>query len=183
MVAQKDQALSHLAHEALHSGFSGLDIVLQFRRPRHDASLPHGKVAEEGNHVRADVDEQHATKTDMFVDESNDRPGDHPAALHSGEQNGVRPDKLSLGSEFLYQGCDGGPEHPEARCHKRVHQVEMPDLRVAPVGEHRHDQNDDCARDIEHHDQPPAVFAIDDDAGKGQHQHGGQCLQDGKRSQ
>ena len=83
--------------------------------------------------------------------------------------------KFALGGEFLDKRCDGRPEHPESGGDQRVHQVEFPDFRSAEEGQNGNRQDDDGACGIEHHDQPAAVLAINDNAGERQHEHGGDC--------
>ena len=88
--------------------------------------------------------------------------------------------ELTFGSEFLDKGGDGRPEHPEARGDESIHQVKLPDLHTMPKREDAHAQNDDGTQRIEPHDQTAAIFAVNNDAGEGKHQHGGNRLQNGE---
>ena len=184
MLAQKDQAFAHLAQKASHRGFRRLQIVTKFDRPRHHVpSLPHREVARERNDVGAHVDQQHSAEPNVLVDKSDQRAGNQPAALDSRQQKRIRLHELALGRQFLNQRRDRRPEHPEARRHQRVHQVEFPHLHAMQERQHHDHEDDDGAQRVEPHHQPPPVFAVDDDAGEGKHQHGRNRLQRGKRAQ
>jgi hypothetical protein len=88
-----------------------------------------------------------------------------------------------LGRQFLNESGDGRPEHPETGGDQRIHQVELPDLHAMPEREDGHRHNDHGAHGVEPHHQPPAVFAVNDNAGEGQHEHGGNGLQNNQRAQ
>ena len=108
------------------------------------------------------------------------RAGDEPSALHAREQKSIRLHEFAFGREFLDERGDGGPEHPEAGGDEGVHQIQLPDLHAMLKGEDGHDHNDHGAHGIQPHDQAAAVFAVDDDAGEGKHEHGGDGLQNGE---
>src|SRR6202034_3924132 len=61
-----------------------------------------------------------------------------------------------------------------------VHQVKLPDLHTMFERENSHGDDDRGAHTVEPHDQDAAVFTINEDAGEGKHQHGGDGLQNGK---
>ncbi len=119
----------------------------------------------------------------MVVDESNDRPGNQPASLNSRQQKSVGMDELFSRRQFLDERGNGWPEHPEAGRDQRVHQVQFPDFYLAGKRQDRNREDDDGADCVQHHDQPAPVFAVNQNAGEGQHQHGGESLQHGKCSQ
>ena len=144
------------------------------------ASAAHREIAEEGDPVGREIDEQNAAQADVVIDESDDRAGNQPASLDAGQQKSVGIDEFFPGSQLLDEGGDGRPEHPETRRHQHVHQVEFPDFHFAGIGQQGHDHDDQGARGIEDHDQAAAIFAVDEDAGEGEHQHGGDRLQNGE---
>ena len=146
-------------------------------------SLAHREVAGKRNDISAYVDEQHAAQANVFVDKSDQRPGNQPSPLDPGQQKRIRLDELAFRRQFLNQRCDRRPEHPEARRHQSVHQVQFPHLHAMEEGKHHDHENDDGAQSIQPHDQPPPVFAVDDDAGEGKHQHSRNGLQSSKRAQ
>ena len=165
-------------------GFRGDHVGPQFRRAGHHvAALAHSQVKQERREVSGEVNQQHSAQADVVVDESNDRSGNQPAALDSRQQKRVGVDELFSGRQLLDQRGDGGPEHPEAGRHQRVHQIEFPDFYFAGKRQDRNRQNDDGADRVQHHHQPAPVFAVDQNSGEGQHQHGGKGLQHGERSQ
>ena len=92
-------------------------------------------------------------------------------------------DEVLIGSQLLNQRRDGGPEHPEAGSHQRVHQVKLPEFHLPLKGQDRDDKNDDCAGGVEHHDQASPVLAIDDDPSEREHQQRGNGLQNGEGAQ
>ena len=180
-VAEKLESLSHLAKEAFERSFGGHDVGVQFRGAGHDvASAAHREIAEEGDPVRREIDEQNAAQADVVIDEPDNRAGNQPASLDAGQQKGVGIDEFFPRSQLLDEGGDGRPEHPETRRHQHVHQVEFPDFHFAGIGQQGHDHDDQGARGIEDHDQAAAIFAVDEDAGEGEHQHGGDRLQNGE---
>ncbi len=119
----------------------------------------------------------------MVVNEPNNGPGNQPTALDSRQQKRVGVDKLFSRRQFLNQRGNGWPEHPETRRHQRVHQVQFPDFHLAGKRQDRNREDDDCAKRIQHHHQPAPVFAVNQNSGEGEHQHGGKRLQHGKRAQ
>ena len=83
MLAQEDEPFVHLAQEASDGGFRRLKIVTELDNSRHHMpSLSHRKVARKGNDVSAHVDEQHSAEPNVFIDKSNNRSGNQPAALY-----------------------------------------------------------------------------------------------------
>ena len=184
MLAEKDQPFAHLAQKACHRGFRRFDIVTKFDGPRHHMpALAHREVAQKRNHIGAHVDEQDPAEADVFIDKSNQRAGNQPSSLDAREKKCIRLHERALGRQFLNQRRDRGPKHPEARRHQRIHQVEFPHPHAAHERQHHDRKNDDGAQSIQPHHQPPPVFAVDDDAGEGQHQHRGNRLQSRKRAQ
>src|SRR6266403_322285 len=102
MLAQKDQSFAHFPQEASHSGFRRFKFVTEFDNSRHHMPpLAHRKVARERNDVRAYVDEQHSTESNVFIDKSNNRSGNQPAALDSRQKKRIRLYELALGCQFL----------------------------------------------------------------------------------
>src|SRR5581483_6803079 len=138
------------------------------------------QVADEGDDVGADVEQQHAAEADVVVDKADDGAGEQPSTLHAGEQEGVGSYELGVGREFLDERGDGGPEHAEAGGHEHGHGVQMPDLRLSAQREGGDSENNDGARGVEEHYQAAAVFPVDDHAGERQHEHGRQRLQHDK---
>ena len=184
VAAKKIEAFAHLADKARHRGFRGDQIGPQFRRPRHHvASLAHSEIEQKRCQVGREINQQHAAQSDVVVDESDDRSGNQPAALYSRQQKSVGVNEFFSGSQFLDQRRDGRPEHPEARRHQSIHHIKLPDFYFAGESQDRDHKNDDGAGRIQPHHQPAPVFAIDENSGEGQHQHGRQGLQHRKRSQ
>src|SRR5258706_8211502 len=181
MVAQKVQAFAHLEPEALKLGFSSQDIGAQLLGTQyHVASLPHGEIAKERNHVCGDVDQKHAAEADVVVHEADDRTGDEPSSLDAGQKKSIRLHELAFGREFLDEGGDGRPEHPEAGGDERVHQIELPNLYSMPKREDGYGHDDHGAQGVEPHNQAAAIFAVYQDAGEGKHEHGGDWLRKGQ---
>ena len=143
-------------------------------------SLAHGEIAQERNHVGGDIDQEHAAEADVVVHEADERAGDEPSSLHAREKKSIRLHELAFGREFLNECGDGRPEHPETGGDESIHQIELPDLHAMLKGEDAHGHNDDGAHGIEPHDEAAAIFAVDNDAGEGKHQHGGNGLQNGE---
>ena len=83
----------------------------------------------------------------MVVDESYNRSRDEPASLNPCQQKGVGVDELFARSQFLYKGGDRRPEHPEASCDQRVHDIELPHSYFAGEGQDRNRENDDGTND------------------------------------
>src|SRR5207248_8284163 len=167
--AKKLPAFMHLANELGDRTLGRNDIGSKLCGTRHNVpSLAYGEIAQERDHISADIDQQHATQANPVVNESNHRTSNEPAALNSGHQKRVRMNELVLGSELLNECADSRPEHPEAGGHQHVHQVELPYLYLACKGENRDHENDDGSNGVQHHDQPPTVFAVDNHARKGE---------------
>ncbi len=161
MIAQKVQSLAHLAPEALQLAFGREHVGTQLLRAQHDmAPFAHREVAEKRHDVGGNVDQQNAAQTDVVVHEADDRTGDEPSALHPCQQKRVRVHEPVLRGQFLNEGGDSRPEHPEPGGDQRVHQVELPDLHAVPEGEDGHGHDDHGAQGVEPHDQAPAVFAV-----------------------
>ena len=55
-------------------------------------------------------------------------------------------------------------------------------MHLADVGKNGHDEDDDGASCIQHHDQAAAILAINNDTSERQHEHRGNGLQYGKRT-
>src|SRR6202140_5994619 len=114
MIAQKVPSLAYLAPEALQLAFGRQDIGPQLFRPQHYmAPFAHREVTEKRDHVSGDVDQQYPSQTYPVVHEADDRTGDEPSALHPGHQEGVRVNEPILRGQFLNEGGNGWPEHPE----------------------------------------------------------------------
>ncbi len=151
---------------------------------RHDVpAAAHKEIATERRHVAQAIDEQHTRQADAVVDESHDRTGDKPSALHAGHQERVRLHELGFRCQLLNERRDRRPEHPETGSNERVHHVELPDLDLMAQCERGHDEDDDKTARIEQHDEPAAVFTVDDDAGERQHQDRGDRRQHDQRAQ
>ena len=116
----------------------------------------------------------------MVVHEADDRAGDEPSSLNSGQEKSIRLHELAFGREFLDQRGDGRPEHPEAGGDESVHQIELPELHAMPKCENGHGHDDDGTHGIEPHDQAAAIFTVDQDAGEREHEHGWNGLQNGE---
>ena len=119
----------------------------------------------------------------MVVHEADEGAGDEPASLHAGEKKSVRLHELAFGREFLNERGDGRPEHPEACGDESVHQIELPDFHAVLKGQDAYGDNDHGADGIEPHDQTATIFAVDNHAGEGEHQHGRNGLQDGESAE
>ena len=184
MSAEEIETFAHLAHKARDRGFRCENISPQFRRPRHHvASLAHSKVKQKGRQVGGEINQQYAAQPDVVVHKSDDRSGDQPSALYSRQQKSIGVDELFSRCQLLNERSDGGPKHPEAGRHQRVHHIKLPDFYFAGESQDCHHKNDDSAGRVQHHHQPAAVFAIDEHSGKRQHQHGRKCLQHRESSQ
>ena len=184
VVAQKVNAFAHLPHKTFDGGLCGGDISPQFRRPgNHVPALAHSQVKQERYQIGREVDQQYSAQADVVIDKADNGPGDQPPSLNPRQQKGVGVDELFSRRQFLNQRSDRWPEHPEARRYQRVHQVEFPDFYLAGKCQDRNRQDDDGAERIQHHDQPAAVFAVNQNSGEGKHQHGGKGLQNGKSPQ
>src|SRR6266853_3340743 len=184
MLAQQPQPLAHLAHKPFDRRLRRLQIVPNFNHPRHHMPpLPHRQVARKGNNVSAHINEQHPTQPNVFVNKSNNSPSNQPPTLNTSEQKCIGLYELAFGRQLLNQRRDRRPEHPEARCHQRIHQIKLPHLYPVQKREHHHHQNNDSSHSISPHHQPPPVFAINNHTGERKHQHGGNRLQSRKRPQ
>ncbi len=184
VITEKMQTFAHLAPEALKLIFRRDDVGPQFFRPQHDvASLAHGEVTQEGDYVGGDVNQQHAAQADVVINESDDGSGDEESTLYPGKQKRIGVHELAPRREFLDQGGNRRPEHPEAGGDQCIHQVKLPDLHAVLKGEDGHCHNNHSAQGVEPHDQAAAILAVDDHSGKGQHEHGWQRLQNRKGAQ
>ena len=184
MVAQKMQSLAHLAAETFQLRFGGGKVGAEFRWTEHYMpSLTHREVTAERDHIGGNVDQQHTAEADVVVHKADDGAGNQPSSLHASQQERIGLHERPLRCEFLNQRGDGRPEHPETGGHQRVHQIELPDLHVVPKRENGDGYDDDRAHGVEPHDEAAPVFAIDQDAGEGKHEHGGQRLQHRELSQ
>src|SRR6202040_2058447 len=105
------------------------------------------------------------------------------SSLHASQEESVRLDELAFWSEFLNQRSDGWPEHPEAGSDQSIHQVELPDLHTMSKRQHSNAHDNHSAHGIEPHNQAPAIFAVNQDAGEGKHEHGGKRLQNRERAE
>src|SRR5271169_1065597 len=102
MVAEKVQAFAHFVPEAPELRLSSENVSAQFFRTQHDvASLAHGEIAEERDHVGGNVDQQHAAEADVVVHEADDGAGDEPSTLHARQKKSIRLYELAFGREFL----------------------------------------------------------------------------------
>src|SRR6202453_1525231 len=181
MIAKKEQTSAHIAPEALELSFSSENIGAQFLRAQnYVASFAHREIAAERNHVGGNIDQQNATETDVVVHESDEGAGDEPSSLNAGQKKRVGLHELALGREFLNQRGDGWPEHPETGGDEGVHQVELPHLHPMLEREDGDGHDDQGADGVEPHDQAAAIFAINDYASEGKHEHGGNGLQNGE---
>ena len=116
----------------------------------------------------------------MVVHEAHQRAGNEPSSLNPGQEKSIRLHELTFGREFLDEGRDGWPEHPEAGGDQGIHQIELPDLDAMPKREDGHRDDDRGAHSVEPHDQAAAIFAVNNHAGEGKHQHGRNGLQNGE---
>ena len=133
------------------------------------APFAHCEVAKKRHQIRGAINQQHAAQANVVVRESDNRSGDQPATLYSCEQKSIGVDELFSGSEFLDQSSDGRPEHPKTRRHQRVHEIEFPNFYLSGERQKTNQKNNEGTGGVERHDQPPPIFAIDEDAGEGQH--------------
>src|SRR5438309_4198741 len=173
MFAQEVEAFTHLAKEFLDRGFSGDDVCVQLGRARDNvAAFAHCEVAEKRDYVRTDVDQQHSAEADLVVRKTNDRSSDEPSSLYSCEQKSIGVDELVSRSQFLDKRSDRGPEHPEASGDQGVHGVQLPDLCSSGEGENGNRKDDDRASGVEHHNQTPAILAVNDHAGEREQKNG-----------
>ena len=85
--------------------------------------------------------------------------------------------------QFLNQGCDSGPEHPESRGDQHVHGVEFPGSHSSCKGQQRNCENDERAQGVKPHHQAATVFTINDDTRERQEEQCRKGLHDGKRTQ
>ncbi len=91
--------------------------------------------------------------------------------------------ELRVRGELLDQRSDGWPEHPESGGNQNAHEIDFPQFRHSVVSQNGDDENDGPATGIEHHHEPPAVFAVNHYAGEGKHQQRRDGLQHQQRSQ
>src|SRR5262249_36426138 len=94
-------------------------------------ALAHREVAQKRNHIRADIDQQHAAEMQVVVDEADDGTCHQPATLDSRKQKCIRVDEFVSRSQLLDEGGDGGPEYPETGSYQRRHCVEFPHFHLA----------------------------------------------------
>src|SRR5438552_11296309 len=107
MSAKKVNAIAQLAKEFLYSALSGNYVIVQFRRTRHHVTaLAHGKIAQKRQRVAAHVEHQHTTQTDFVVNESDQRAGNQPASLHTGQQKSIGVNELVPWRHFLDKRSD-----------------------------------------------------------------------------
>src|ERR1700720_2939413 len=132
MAAKKLNPFTHLTDKTLYRRFAGDSIRTQLPRAGHHmASFAHCEVAKKRHQVGGAINQQYAAQTYVVVHKSDDRPGDQPATLYSGEQKSIGVDELFSGSQFLDQSGDSGPEHPKTRRHQSVHEIEFPNFYLS----------------------------------------------------
>ncbi|PYV76261.1 MAG: hypothetical protein DMG97_04575 [Acidobacteria bacterium] len=102
MSAQELHAFTHFAKEFRECALGRDDVRMQLGGPKHHVpSLAYDEVAQERNHIRADVNKKHATEVQPVVRESNNCSGKQPSALYPGQQESVGVNKFVSGSQFL----------------------------------------------------------------------------------